>query len=42
MKVFSNPEVEAKYRRLGFAPADLSFKLSYVANSPPLAVRRLV
>ena len=29
MKVFSNPEVEAKYRRLGFGPADLSFKLSF-------------
>jgi|SRR5579864_9564842 len=28
MRIFSNPEVEQKYRNLGFAPCELSFKLS--------------
>ena|SRR6266566_4290809 len=28
MKIFSNPEVEQKYRSLGFTPCELSFKLS--------------
>src|SRR5213080_2650675 len=28
MKVFLNPEMEQKYQRLGFSPADLSLKVS--------------
>ncbi len=40
MKIFSNPDVESKYLRLGFAPSDLSFKLS-VGNVSVYAVEHL-